>query len=169
LHPSTPSNSSNPSNPSNLLYAVLLAALVTGACAGAPPDTTAADLEAIAAVRSNYVAALNAEDAEKVAALYTQDAVRMASILEGLKEMTAAWDCDISLKPEETVVSGNWAFDRGQYMLHMMPKTPGPDMIMDQGKYLVVLQKQADGTWQIAREIGNSNVPLPPPPAPPQK
>jgi ketosteroid isomerase-like protein len=112
-----------------------------------------------------------------VAALYTADAVRMednmpavtsrASILEGLKELTAAWDCDISLQPEETVVAGNWAFDRGQFVMHMMPKSPGPEMVMDQGKYLVILQKQADGGWQIAREIGNSNVPLPPAPAPP--
>jgi uncharacterized protein (TIGR02246 family) len=130
-------------------------------------------------MRSAWVAAINAEDAAALGALYTTDGVRMEDNLPAIvgrdaieasyKELTSAYDCDVSLTPEETRVAGDWAFDRGQFAMHMMPKDPNAPMVMDQGKYLVILQKQADGSWQVAREIGNSNVPLPPPPTPASK
>jgi uncharacterized protein (TIGR02246 family) len=155
---------------------ILAATLAVGACAGTAPDTSAADIETIAGVRNAFIAAMNAEDVEKLVALYTDDGIRMEdnmpaisgrdAIRASYKELTSAYDCDISLTPEETKVAGDWAFDRGQFMMHMMPRDPKGTMIMDQGKYLVILQKQTDGSWKVAREIGNSNVPLPPPPAP---
>jgi uncharacterized protein (TIGR02246 family) len=157
----------------------IAAAVAIGACTSTPPDTSAADLEAINAMRSAWVAAINAEDAAALGALYTTDGVRMEDNLPAIvgrdaieasyKELTSAYDCDVSLTPEETRVAGDWAFDRGQFAMHMMPKDPNAPMVMDQGKYLVILQKQADGSWQVAREIGNSNVPLPPPPTPASK
>jgi ketosteroid isomerase-like protein len=76
---------------------------------------------------------------------------------------------DISLTSEELVVNGDWAFDRGQFMTHLMPKDPKAQMIMDQGKYIVILRKETDGSWRVAREIANSNIPLPPPAAAPPK
>jgi uncharacterized protein (TIGR02246 family) len=152
------------------------AAAMVNACApAAPPDTTAADTEAISKLRAAWTAAITAEDAAATAALYTADAVRMEDNMPAIKgreaieksfaELVAGFDCDVSLTSEELVINGNWAYDRGQFMSHMMPKDPKADMIMDQGKYLVILQKQADGSWLVAREIGNSNVPLPPPPS----
>ena len=68
--------------------------------------------------------------------------------------MMTGIDTDIQLKSEETVVNGDWAFDRGQFWLHVMSKDPKSTMpmVMDQGKYLVILSKQPDGTgWKIAR------------------
>jgi uncharacterized protein (TIGR02246 family) len=154
--------------------ATLIVMLAVAACApAAPPDTTAADTDAINNLRAAWVAAINAEDATKTVALYTADAVRMEDNMPAITGREAlqaaftglmsAFDCDVSLTSEELVIAGDWAFDRGQYMLHMMPKDPKAEMIMDQGKYIVVLQRQADGSWLVAREIGNSNVPLPPP------
>jgi uncharacterized protein (TIGR02246 family) len=158
------------------LSAVLLLLAAAG-CSTAPPDTTAADTEAVNNLRSAYIAAVNAEDAAKTAALYTEDAVRMEpnmpavkgreAIQKALSEMMSGFDVDISLTSEELVVDGDWAFDRGQFMTHLMPKDPKAQMIMDQGKYIVILRKETDGSWRVAREISNSNIPLPPPPAAP--
>jgi ketosteroid isomerase-like protein len=36
--------------------------------------------------------------------------------------------------------------------------------ITDSGKYLVLLSKQADGSWLISAVIWNSDMPLPEPP-----
>ena len=151
----------------------VFALLAVGGCSTAAPDTAAADTEAINRLRSDYIAAVNAEEPAKVAALFTEDGMRMESnmpavkgrdaIQKGLAEQFAPFDVDISITSEELVIAGDWAFDRGQYMSHLMPKDPKQQMLMEQGKYIVILRRQADGSWRIAREIGNSNVPLPPP------
>jgi uncharacterized protein (TIGR02246 family) len=155
----------------------VLPVLAMAACTSAPADSTAADTEAINKLRSDYIAAANAEDAAKVAALFTDDGMRMESnmpaikgrdaIEKGLAQLMEGMDVDISITSEELVIADDWAFDRGQFMTHLMPKDPKQQMVMDQGKYIVILRRGADGSWRIAREIGNSNVPLPPPPSAP--
>jgi ketosteroid isomerase-like protein len=52
-------------------------------------------------------------------------------------------------------------------MVHVTPKTAGASMVMQNGKYLVILQKQTDGSWKIARDINNSSDPSPAPAAAP--
>jgi uncharacterized protein (TIGR02246 family) len=158
--------------PVHVLSAVV-GTLVLSACTSAPPDT-AADVKAIAGVRDAYVAAFSAEDADKTAALYTTDGIRMDdnrplvsgrdAIRARYTEMMSGFDSDVQLKSEETVVNGDWAFDRGQTWLHLMPKDPKSTvpMVMDQGKYLVVLKKQPDNSWLISRVMSNSNIGLPP-------
>ncbi len=152
---------------------IAVSVFAIAACESAPPDTSAADTEAINNLRNAYIAAANAEDTAKMAALFTEDGMRMESnmpavkgrdaIQKGLAEQFAPFDVDISITSEELVINGDWAFDRGQFMSHLMPKDSKQQMVMEQGKYIVILRKQADGSWLIAREMGNSNVPLPPP------
>jgi ketosteroid isomerase-like protein len=36
--------------------------------------------------------------------------------------------------------------------------------VADTGKFIEVWLKQADGTWRLAWDIWNSDIPLPPPP-----
>jgi len=66
-----------------------------------------------------------------------------------------------------TKVMGDMAFDRGAYVLNSTPKAPGPASMTENGKYLVLRQKGADGSWKLARKIGNTSDPLPPPMAAP--
>ena len=65
----------------------------------------------------------------------------------------AGMDCDIQLKAEETVVNGDWAFERGQTWVHIMAKDPKSTvpMIMDQGKYLRDPEEAGGRLWLIAR------------------
>ena len=133
---------------------VVLGVLALNACAPAPSDT-AADLKAIDGLRDAYVAAFNAEDADKTAAalrdrrLYMADKAQQVigrdTIRDRYREIMAGIDCDIQLKAEETVVNGDWAFERGQTWVHIMAKDPKSTlpMIMDQGKYLVDPQEAA--------------------------
>jgi uncharacterized protein (TIGR02246 family) len=153
---------------------ILVGMVALAGCQSAAPVDTSADLTAIEAARSGYVAAFNAEDAAKTSELFATDGVYMAAnaqqvvgrdaIRARYAEVMTGMDCDIQLKAEETVVNGDWAFERGQTWLHIMSKDPKSTlpMIMDQGKYLVVLRKQADGSWHIARLISNSNIGQPP-------
>ena len=155
---------------------VVLGVLALNACAPAAADT-AADLKAIDGLRSAYVAAFNAEDADKTAAVYSADGIYMGDEAQQVigrdalraryKQIMAGFDCDIQLKAEETVVNGDWAFERGQTWVHLMPTAPKSTvpMVMDQGKYLVILKKQPDNSWLISRLTVNSNIGPPPPAA----
>jgi ketosteroid isomerase-like protein len=110
----------------------VLGVLVLSACgASSAPPNTDADLKAIAALRDAYVAAFSAEDAEKTAALFATDALYMADkaqqvigrdkIRDRYREIMAGMDCDIQLKAEETVVNGEWGFERGQTWVQKPP------------------------------------------------
>jgi ketosteroid isomerase-like protein len=52
------------------------------------------------------------------------------------------------------------AFERGRYDITIAPRAGGEAMD-DIGKYITVYQRQADGSWKIARDIWNSDRPLP--------
>ena len=151
--------------------------LAIAGCSTSTPDTSA-DLKAIAGVRDAYAAAFSAEDADKTAAVFATDGIEMEpnmpnvagqdAIRKRYTDMMAGFDTDIQLKSEETVVNGDWAFDRGQFWLHVMSKDPKSTlpMVMDQGKYLVILRKQADGGWKISRAASSTSIAPPPQPAP---
>jgi len=63
------------------------------------------------------------------------------------------------LVSDEIQVTGEWAFDRGTYQWRGVPRAGG-DAIDDRGKYLVILQRQVDGSWKLARAMDNSDRPL---------
>lgn len=151
---------------------ILVLALAVGACApAAPVPDTAADQAAIDAVRSAWQDAYNAADAAGLAALYASDAVVMppyapavagpAAIQARLEEQMAQATTTFTVAGTETIISGDWAVDRGTYQARSTPMMDGAESMIENGKYLVVLQRQADGSWKIAREI--SNVDAPPP------
>jgi uncharacterized protein (TIGR02246 family) len=134
---------------------------------------TSKDQTAIATTRANFQAAMNAGDAAKVASFYTADGIQMPdnrrvvvgrdAIQKAMTDELSQYTEMLTLTPEETKVMGDWAYDRGQFMMHVMPKSGTGTMTMEDGKYLVLLQKQPDGTWQIARDMSNSNAMAMPP------
>jgi uncharacterized protein (TIGR02246 family) len=156
-------------------FAIVGLLLIAG-CSTASTDTSA-DLTAISALRDAYAVAFTAEDAAKTASTFAPDGILMEdnapavrgrdAIRAHYEKMMAGMETDIQLKSEETVVNGDWAFDRGQTWLHVMSKDPKSTMpmIMDQGKYVAILKKQSDGAWLVSKVIANSNI-GPPPPAP---
>jgi ketosteroid isomerase-like protein len=73
---------------------------------------------------------------------------------------------NLVIKPTDTRVVGDVAYDVGTYSQSLMPMKGSGKTIDDKGKYVVLLKKDASGGWAIAYAIYNSDMPLPPPPPP---
>ncbi len=125
-----------------------------------------ADIAAINALREQFAAAFNSNDAVAAAAYFTDDAVLMfpdQPALEGKQAIQAALEdffkqnaAEIEHTPLETKVADDWAFDRGNITETVTPKAGKP--IERSLKYLVILKRQPDGSWKIHRDMDNSNV-----------
>lgn len=140
--------------------------------AGAADDVTRARAE-IAKTRAAYEDAWRQGNAEAVAALYADDGVVLyphqprvsgrAAILGYFKGFFAQFRPEtFVLSSEEVEVAGQWAFDRGTYRLAITPRQEGAP-VADNGKYLVILRRSADGSWKVARDMDNTDLPLDPP------
>ncbi len=55
-------------------------------------------------------------------------------------------------------MADGWAFHRGTYTIRLTP-VAGGEVIGENGKVIVIFQKQPDGSWKIAREIWNRDNP----------
>src|SRR5262249_54826688 len=120
------------------------------------PDPNA-DRAALNKLRDDFVAAFNAADAPQIAAAYSDDAVLMPQNQEPVMGRTAIEtyykglhtqvNAKISLTSQEiTMIGEDAALDRGTYVMSITPRA-GATPIEDAGKYLVVLQRQPDGSW----------------------
>jgi uncharacterized protein (TIGR02246 family) len=135
----------------------------------------ATEAQAIDRTREAHVAALNSGDGDAWAAAFTSDGVQMPpnapanvgrdSIEAWCAAFLGAFRVEFSLAPGEVQIAGtDWAFERGTYNITLSPQTGG-DPIQDAGKYITVYERQSDGSWAMARDIWNSNNPLPGMPA----
>ena len=136
-----------------------------------------ADDPGVAKTRSAYQAAAGAQDAGGMAKLYAPDGVEMppnapavkgrAAIEAFHKAFSKQWMVHgMTLAATETKVMGDTAYDVGTYKQGLMPQSGG-GIINDSGKYIVLLKKDASGTWWITHAIYNSD--NPPPGAPAKK
>ena len=128
------------------------------------------DIAAINSVVEQWQSGTNSGNAAGVAATSTRDAVLMpphspAVLGEAIRPFfqEAFFDLfrvKVSLASDEIQILGDRAFRRGTFTLTLTPKSGGED-IGDQGKYLEIWERQTDGSWKIARDIWNSDKPLP--------
>ncbi len=146
-------------------------AFVVASTACQPPAQEAAalseeDVAAIRQVTEEWVQANRANDWAAVAAFRTEDAVWMppnepvvagrAAIQEWLTPFTST---DFNVTPVQTEGRDGLAYTRGVYSLTVtIEGTPEP--ITDTGKYVQIWREQPDGSWLIAVEIWNSDLPL---------
>jgi ketosteroid isomerase-like protein len=66
----------------------------------------------------------------------------------------------ISLAGQETEISGDWAYERGTAAITVTPKgAKGPVELPS--RYLVILRRQADGSWRVHRDLDNNSSPPP--------
>ncbi len=154
-------------------FTALVLVMTTGACASGDGSDDAAAAKAkseIDAARNRYVAAWKAADADEITGLYANDGVVLypnQPAITGRNEIreyfrsffTEFVQDDFQLTSSEIEVGGSWAFDRGTYRWKATPRAGGA-AVEDHGKYLVILRREADGSWRVARDMDNSDRPL---------
>jgi uncharacterized protein (TIGR02246 family) len=155
--------------------ATLALGCVAWACSAPPPEAAALSEEDVAVIKASgekdVVDALLAKDWAGFAAAFTEDAVRMvpnepthvgrAAIEEWA---TANWGgltiSDGSQTLLEVEGRGDLAYARLSYSFTV--EVPGlEEPVTDVGKGLIILRKQADGSWLVSHSIYNADSPPP--------
>lgn len=126
------------------------------------------DVEANKASTDAYVQAMRNGDMRTVAAFYTEDAILMPPnqpSVEG-RDAIRTWLETFPTLTEFNMVDlkiygcGDLAYVVGKVTMALAPEgTPEP--IQDALKFIEVRRKQEDGSWLIAEDIFNSDLPLP--------
>jgi len=139
------------------------------------PDTSAADEAAIREADVAWSKFAEAKQLDGHIGYFLEDAVLLTSnepILAG-KEAIRKMVVDMYAMPGfavkwqptkvEAARSGDFGYSLGTYELSM--NDPKGTPMMDRGKYVAVWKKQADGSWKVAAESFNSDLPVPQPPS----
>jgi len=153
-----------------------LAAAVCGAFAlavvSAQAQGVAGDDPGIAKLRAAYQTAAGSQDAPAIAKLYAADGVEMppnapaqkgrAAIEAFHKAFAQQWMMHgMTITPQKLQVwNGDTAYEVGVYKQSLMAMQGG-GMTEDQGKYIVLMKKDASGNWAITHSIYNSDKPAP--------
>jgi len=161
--------------PASMALAVLLAGCAS-APPPAPPDTRAADAQAIRDVETAWVQAFAAKDLDKIAAFHADDASLLvpdapvingkAAIKAALKPMLEDKNFSITWASDKVDVakSGDLGYSQGTITRTFSdPKTK--KVLTMKGKYVIVFKKQTDGGWKAVANIANEDAP----PAPAKK
>jgi uncharacterized protein (TIGR02246 family) len=127
-----------------------------------------ADIAAVNDIWPQYCASLIDGDMDRWISLWSDDGIQLPpetpakkgkqKIREAMQPLVDLYQWNISIHPEETHVSGNWAFSRGNYSWAWTPRGEGENM-EGRGKFLTIFQKTDDGSWRIARDCFNGNGP----------
>ena len=127
-----------------------------------------ADIAAIKEKMNQYAVTCNAGDFEGWISLWIDDGIQLypgtparvgkEQIRAGMKPAFDQLILKIAITINEVRVSGDLGFARATYTLSMIPKAKGETIEFD-GKALAIFERQADGSWKIARDCFNSNVP----------
>src|SRR5689334_17924484 len=128
---------------------------------------------------AQWSAAATARDVDKLVSFYADDAVVLPAhktiattrdaIRKLFQNMLGIPGINLSWKPTKVDVagSGDIAYSFGTYELTM--PDDGGKTISDHGKYVAIWKKQSDGSWKVATDIWNTDLPVPASPPPDKK
>jgi uncharacterized protein (TIGR02246 family) len=150
---------------------VLLVAVLALAGACAPKADNPADVQAIKDMVTAYGKAASAGDAAAIVSpFYTDDVIRLEpnmamekgkdTVLAGWKSFLDQYKVDEQDVAEDVRVRGDLAVARGTFVSKATPKTPGGAVMDDQGKFIAVFRREADGTWKCFTDIWNTDRPV---------
>jgi uncharacterized protein (TIGR02246 family) len=145
--------------------AVLIVGAVVAACGErATQQSQAADLAAIEAVNARTLEALNSGDWARLNELTDDDyvAIIRGTPTYGKERLEAAnrrfleqWKDQEAWLPDETVIDGDLAFQRGSFTMTLTPRQGG-DARSLAGTYLHIYQRKSDGSWALTRAMAET-------------
>ena len=149
-----------------LLFGALLA-VPLAEHASAQTASTAADEAAIAEFNRRYLKAINDGDIDTLASLTTDGHMMIMSggppltgkqaLVDAMTRAFQTTDFDESWAPQETVVSGDLAYQRGTFVVIAKPKAGGAET-RTTGNFLRIYRK-IGGAWFMVRDTFNSQQP----------
>ncbi len=120
--------------------------------------------QAIAEGNAKFGEAVRKGDGAAIGALYTDDATLMppdSDMIKGRGGIEAFWKGGLQMGIKEAVLTsvdvsggGDFAYEIGRFALKIQPE--GQQPIDQNGKYVVVWKKAADGAWKLHVDIWNS-------------
>ena len=144
--------------------ALILGAVVAACGEPATQQSQAADLAAIAAVNARTLEALNSGDWARLNELTDDDyvAIIRGTPTSGRERLEAAnrrfleqWQDQEAWLPEETIIDGDLAFQRGSFTMTLTPRQGG-DARSLAGTYLHIYQRKPDGSWALTRAMAET-------------
>lgn len=119
-------------------------------------------------MNNEFTKAILNENNDAILAMYVDDAISLPSyepMIKGKSAMKKKMEMDensgfkmtdFKLTTMEVFNSGDYAYEVGSYELSMEAEG-APESWTDNGKYLTVYEKQADGSWKVKAETWNTN------------
>ena len=142
----------------------MLGAVVAACSEPATQQSQAADLAAIAAVNARTLEALNSGDWARLNEITDDDyvAIVRGTPTSGRERLEAAnrrfleqWKDQEAWLPEETIIDGDLAFQRGSFTMTLTPRQGG-DARSLAGTYLHIYQRKPDGSWALTRAMAET-------------
>ncbi len=125
---------------------------------------------AIDSANARSIRAYNAGDVATFLQVYAPDATVLPAnepTIHGQHAIAEWWHDgwkqgirNVRLTTGELHVQGNLAAEVGRYELDVQPPTGNASH--DSGKYIVLWKRNAKGTWQVYRDMSNSDLPAAP-------
>lgn len=131
-------------------------------------DAAAAAQHAIADFNRRYLGAINDGDIDALASLTTDGHMMIGSgrppiigkqaLVDAMTRVFDTFSIDESWTPEETVASGDLAYQRGTYVVVATPQAGG-DATRSTGHFLRIYRRQPDGAWLMVRDMLSADQP----------
>jgi len=154
-------------------YGVAIALLALTGCSSMSSTSMhsqADDLKGIAEFNRQYLAAINGGDAQALGRLTTDDHMMISSggapmvgrerMVEAMTRGFQTTNLEEHWMPEETVISGDLAYQRGTFTVLATPKAGGATR-KTAGNFLRIYRRLPDGSWNMVRDVFNSSMPPP--------
>ena len=131
-------------------------------------DDSDVQVAGVAQATADLLKAVNASDLPGVLAVWSDGGILMAphhpsvhgraAIEQYFRGLFRRSRVTFSFTASRIEVSGDLAFERVEYAASVLPLADGPER-HDAGKGVHVYRRQADGSWKLAMDIWNSDIP----------
>ena len=149
-----------------LSFAAVVAPAVSLSANASPKETT---LETLAKLREAWVQDLRTKQLEPILRFYAPDASFLQPTGERLtgsaalrtlfQTVMASFNSDLTLHSRNLEVSGDLAYDSGDYEESLTNIASGAK-INSKGSYIIIYKRQPTGSWQIVQHVWTG---VPPP------